>query len=165
MKNNQKKKYTKNDYKKDLNNLNKLVEKFKNRGEKKYRNFSVFSINDKELKNKVGKYKITAINNKGDKSKANPIDAAYKAAISLIRKNEKSMLENKEKTTISIIEITRGSDRKVYGPYEIIIKKLSKEEFKKKKEEFKKKKKSFKSKPINFNPKKYNVNIKPIYDK
>jgi len=160
-------KYTKVDFNKDIKILNNLIKDHVKHGgslnvpdmittEGKYRNFSVISINGKELQKKVGKYKIRKNTN------SNPIDAAHKAAVSLVRKNEKNMLENKKKTKLSIIETTRGSNKKIYGPYEIIIKQLSSKKYNNKKKNFEKKIKSFKVKPTNFKPKNYNVSVKPI---
>ena len=174
------KSYTNLEFRKDLKKLKNLIKThmIQNGGEshidelkggkkspddkREYRNFSVCRINGKDLNKKVGKYKITSITSKGEKSTAGPSDAAHKAAISLVRKNEENMLKNNNTTTLSIVEVTRGSKKKVYGPYRIIIKKLSSSEYAKKVKDFKKKLKSFKKKPKSFKPKKYNVSVEPV---
>ena len=137
-----------------------------NKSEKKektflqYRNFTVCKVNGKKLSKNVGKYKISFMSKTGVKSKAGPVNAAHKAAVSLVKKNEDVIVENKVKTTITLLELTRGSSRKEYGPYHIIIRNLTSSEYKKKKIRFKKMAKNFGKDPNNFKPKKYEISVK-----
>ena len=143
------------------NNVNKKSNKKSNKNDKReYRNFTVCKVNGKNLKNNVGKYRITSITKTGDKSKSGPVNAAHKAAVSLVKKNEETIVKKEIETSLTLLEITRGSSRKMYGPYIIVVNNLTSSEYKKKKEKFKKMMKEFKKKPSNFIPKKYDISVK-----
>ena len=145
--------YNKQQFRRDLARLKGLQHKYRQQvqrgGGQKHRTFSLYKVNGVVLKNKVGCYKIKK------KSSSGPADAALKAAKKYIEKNKKNM---NKKTTIHIIENTKEtqSKNKVYGPYTIIVKRLSGDELKKKQEKLNKISKIFGSK---LTAKNYNVSV------
>lgn len=164
-----KKRYTKKQFHRDLQKLELLLQRHNNQnggnnnqngGRKKsdndktkLRTFSLYKVDDKVLDKKVGIYTITSITRTGEKSSSTPAHAGLKAAKKYVEKNLKDF---KDGTTIHIIENTRGSKHKVFGPYKIVVKKLSSIEFNKKKKLFEKKSKTLK---VKMKPKNYDVYI------
>ena len=140
--------YSEKQFQKDLKELNALIGSFKKGGsscgkkmqedfmtggakeEPDVRSFTIISI-DKEKVNNGGRHKISNVYTRGSKkgqpkkNKPTPLDGAKKAFTAKC-KAMKSGDKSKCRITFEIQETTRGSTKKVYGPYYGYMKKLNK---------------------------------------
>jgi len=148
-----KSRYTEKQFKKDLNQLNKLIGNFKSskgggscnvepkqedftllyggkNDEPDVRYFTVVELNGRKIVN-GGRPKISNLYTRGErkgqmrKNKPTPADAAAKA-LSTFCRDMKATNKTKCRITFTIQEITRGSKKKLYGPYYGYYKKLKK---------------------------------------
>lgn len=140
--------YSEKQFQKDLKELNSLIGSFKKGGSscgaKKVqedfmtggksvpdvRSFSLITLDGEKIVN-GGRYEIKNVYSRGSKkgkpvkNKPTPLDAAKKAFTSKC-KAMKSGNKQKCRITFEIQETTRGSNKKVYGPYYGYMKKLDK---------------------------------------
>tara|TARA_B110000211_G_scaffold35021_1_gene35355 strand:- start:2639 stop:3175 length:537 start_codon:yes stop_codon:yes gene_type:complete len=148
--------YSEKQFQQDLKELNSLIGSFKKGGSKggskggtkcgakqqedfmtggsnngpDVRSFTLVSIDKEKIVN-GGRHKISNVYTRGSKkgkpvkNKPTPLDAAKKAFTSKC-KAMKSGNKSKCRITFEIQETTRGSNKKVYGPYYGYMKKLDK---------------------------------------
>lgn len=137
------KSYTEKQFKKDLSKLNKLINSFNQSGgsscskaaeavEEDFtllyggalpekRSFTVVEMNGEKIRN-GGSYFISRVKTRGDdkggvrKNPPTPADAARKAVTQLCN-DMKMKNKTKCRVTITLRETTRGSTKKLYGPY------------------------------------------------
>lgn len=134
--------YTEKQFKKDLAKLNKLISSFKHsggahcdgslKGEEDFtllyggampekRTFTVVEMNGEKIIN-GGSYSISRVKTRGSnkgsvrKNPPTPADAARKAVTHLCN-DMKNKNKTKCRVTITLRETTRGSTKKLYGPY------------------------------------------------
>ena len=139
--------YSEAQFKRDLAQLNKLISSFKKqsggnptptkgasdkqedftllyggaRETPDVRNFTVVELNGQKIKN-GGRYKISNLYTRGKrkgqrrKNLPTPGDAASKA-LSKFCRDMKNKNKTKCRVTFTLQEVTRGSSRKLYGPY------------------------------------------------
>ena len=151
-----KSRYTEKQFKKDLNQLNKLIGNFKKtkggsscgaapkatkqedftllyggqNDEPNVRYFTVVELNGRKIEN-GGRYKISNLYTRGSrkgkmrKNKPTPGDAASKA-LSKFCRDMKTSNKSKCRVTFTLQEVTRGSKKKLFGPYYGYYKKLKK---------------------------------------